>query len=80
MSKYEPLRRYLDTYTITLTYQEIEEILGFKLPDSAYIHSAWWDNGTGNHVQTEGWVDAGWKVVKKDLGKSITFQKYSEDI
>lgn len=77
MSKYEPLKRYLDTVRITLTYKEIEEILGTKLPESAYTHGAWWDNTTGNHVQHRAWVDAGWKVVEKKLGEAITFQKYS---
>lgn len=79
MSKYDPLRKHLDTYTITLTYEELEKILGFKLPDSAYKYEAWWDNGIGSHTQTQGWVAAGWKVVKKDLGNSITFQKNSEE-
>ncbi|WP_379143584.1 hypothetical protein [Paenibacillus sp. sgz500992] len=79
MSKYEPLRKYLDTATLTLSYDEIEEILGFKLPQSAYIHDAWWDNSTKSHTQTHGWIESGWIVVEKQLGVSITFQKRSSE-
>lgn len=78
-SKYDPLKTYLDTYCITLTYQEIEEILGFKLPDSAYNYSEWWDNWTENRSQNKAWMDSGWKVVKVDLCNSITFQKRNSD-
>lgn len=79
MGQYEPLRKHLDNLKITLTFKEIEEILGFKLPPSAYKYEAWWDNTTGNHTQRKGWIDAGWKVVERDLGKTITFQKYRDD-
>lgn len=73
--KYDPLYSYLNTVRITLSYKEIEEILGTSLPPSAYEHSEWWDNNTGSRPQNRAWLDAGWKVVKRDLGKSITFEK-----
>lgn len=73
--KYDPLYRYLNTARITLTYKEIEEMLGESLPKSAYEHSEWWDNNTGSRSQNRAWLDAGWRVAKKDLGKSITFEK-----
>jgi hypothetical protein len=57
MSKYTPLRNYLqslppDTRTKTMTFTQIEEILNDKLPRSAHEHQAWWANETnGPHVQ-----------------------------
>ena len=47
MSKYDPLNRVLSqqsTDRITLTFSEIEAILGFTLPASAHRHTAWWSN------------------------------------
>lgn len=47
MSKYDPLNRFLSqqsTDRITLTFSEIEAILGFTLPASAHRHTAWWSN------------------------------------
>jgi len=58
----------------TLSYDKIEEILGSKLPQSAYKYRAWWDNGR-SHSQSNAWLNAGWKVSSVVLGKSITFRK-----
>jgi hypothetical protein len=57
---------------ITLTYPEIEKILGFKLPDSAYKYQPWWANDT-THSQAKAWLNADWRVVRVNLGKSTKF-------
>jgi len=47
MQKYRPLGDYLlrqSTVTVSLTFQEMENVLGFALPPSAYSHRAWWAN------------------------------------
>jgi hypothetical protein len=47
MQKYRPLGDYLvkqNEVSVSLTFQEIEQILGFTLPLSAYNHRAWWAN------------------------------------
>lgn len=49
MSKYDPLQSYLrdaaaHTADITLTFQQVEDILRFDLPRSAHEHRAWWAN------------------------------------
>lgn len=73
---YKPLEDFLKSeVTVTLSYTEIETILGFELPPSAYKHSAWWDNNTHNHYQMWSWANAGWAVVKVDLGKQVTLRK-----
>jgi len=61
---------------ITLTYTEIEKVLGFKLPDSAYKYRPWWANDT-THSQAKAWLDADWRVVQVNLGKSV---KFSTDV
>ena len=71
--KYIPLEIYLSElpgsmYEITLTFKEIEEILAFKLPSSAYEDRRWWDHETeGNHVSKRALANAGWKIVSLDV-------------
>ncbi|MBY0217772.1 hypothetical protein [Paenibacillus illinoisensis] len=72
-SKYFPLENYLNQVSITLTYLELEEILGFKLPPTAYKREQWWENNTMHHPQANSWLNAGWKVERVSLGKEVTF-------
>ncbi|WP_145047873.1 hypothetical protein [Paenibacillus xylanexedens] len=72
-SKYFPLENYLNQVSITLTYSELEEILGFVLPKTAYKREQWWENNTMNHTQANSWLNAGWKVEKVNLGVDVTF-------
>jgi len=72
MSKYEPLRNYLENlaatnqFQVTLSFEELEGILGFSLCDSAHEHQPWWGNDR-THPQARAWLDAGWQCVDKDL-------------
>lgn len=72
-SKYFPLENYLNQVSITLTYAELEEILGFTLPPTAYNREQWWVNNSNNHTQALSWLNAGWKVDNVILGKNVTF-------
>ncbi|MFN0194671.1 MAG: hypothetical protein ACKVP5_22295 [Aestuariivirga sp.] len=49
---------------ITLRFQEIEPIVGARLPPSAYNHREWWSNQSdvSNRPQARSWIDAGFKV------------------
>ncbi|WP_226087492.1 hypothetical protein [Mesobacillus sp. S13] len=76
--KYLPIYNYLCSIKkkeTTLSFKEIEELLGFPLPKSAYIHNAWWANDIGNHTQAKSWLMAGWKTKNVDLRKTVTFIK-----
>ena len=45
--KYKALYEYLDNRyanTVVLTFAQIEDLLGFTLPDSARVDHAWWAN------------------------------------
>lgn len=71
MRKYRPLGEYLvkqHEVVVSLTFQQIEQILGFALPPSAYSHRAWWANSP-SHPQAGSWLNVGWKVSKVDLEK-----------
>ena len=71
--KYAPLENYLrdippDQKEVSLSFEQIEEILNAQLPSSAYEDQRWWDHETeGNHVTTRAWANAGWKVESVDV-------------
>lgn len=77
MSKYDPLYNYLSNMggkKVTLTIQQIEDILNFKLPVSAYSYPQWWSNSkTKAHPYCRSWLDAGYRTVdvKNTLGKQV---------
>jgi len=71
--KYAALFEHLaerDDDLIELTFPELEQILGFKLPDSAYLYRPWWANqAKSGHSQAMAWDAAGWKTKLVDLEK-----------
>jgi len=79
MSKYESLSQFLASAqgaTKRLSFAEIERILGFKLPKSAYKHEAWWSNNATGHSHARAWLEAGWRTEGVDLaGRKVTFQR-----
>lgn len=51
------------------SFREIEDVLGFELPDSARLHRPWWANqspGSG-HSQALAWGAAGWETCEVDM-------------
>ncbi len=61
------------------TFSEIEQILGVKLPASAYRYPAWWANeARPNSNYKRMWVSAGWRTTDLDLeGRRISFVRVS---
>jgi hypothetical protein len=79
MSRYEPLAQFLGKRpkkSWRAGFADIENVLGFRLPASAYRHAAWWANQNGpGHSQTSGWRAVGWRTAKVDLDrKEVTFE------
>ncbi|MEY2397454.1 MAG: hypothetical protein QOJ00_628 [Actinomycetota bacterium] len=70
-SKYDPLRAYLEQRpdnAVRMTFRQVEDVLGTKLPGSARRYAFWWANDrTGNHAQAAAWMRAGRRVAKIDL-------------
>lgn len=78
MKKYDPLMIMLDKCgkeSITLSYEEIEIIIGDKLPNTAYKKKEWWSNNDISHSQSSAWSDVGYRTTNIVLGESITFIK-----
>ena len=83
MSKYEPLQDYLGEKAeseIPMTFEAIEEVIGAKLPPSAFDHRAWWSNNPSNSVITHAWLNAGYKSAEVDMtGRKLVFRKSGPD-
>lgn len=77
--KYELLLHFFKEQTsqyVVLTFDELEEILGFKLPKSAYVYSEWWSPNGHHHCQA--WLQSGYDVINIKEGicnKKITFYR-----
>jgi hypothetical protein len=73
--KYTPLETYLrdlpaEKSEVTLSFEEIERIIGANLPSSAYEYQQWWDHEKeGNHVNARAWTNAGWRVEHVDFDR-----------
>jgi hypothetical protein len=79
VSKYDSLRDYLKKQNqreLILSFEQIEEILGFALPRSAQ-RAEWWGEDSPEHprLQREAIRDAGYDARRQPDGKSVLFRK-----
>lgn len=77
-SVYEPLRAHLlsvNDPVVTMSFGEIELVLGRQLPASARTYPAWWANErTQTHNHARAWLDAGRQTEHVDLnGARVSF-------
>jgi hypothetical protein len=82
MSKYEPLAVFLRSQRIsevTLTFADIERIVGAKLPPKAQHQRAWWSNNPSNNVMTKVWLAAGFRSEQVDLAaRRLVFRRVEQ--
>lgn len=81
MNKYDPLRDYLKKekrIDFILTFEEIEDILGFALPRSAQ-RAEWWDDDSPHHpkAQRQAVRDGGYDSRRVSEGMKVRFRKTS---
>jgi hypothetical protein len=84
-SKYTPLGNYLSQQRgsrCTLSFSDVERILGEDLPPSARTTRQWWQNSTMSHRRrlqaTHGWQGVGWSTTEVDMAKEdVTFVRTS---
>ena len=78
---YEPLRTHLRRAKgeeVSLSFGDVERVLGRSLPASAHNHRAWWANHAGTHSHARSWLEVGWKVSEVNLtAKRVVFRKAS---
>lgn len=77
MGKYTSLEKMLSSSAqdeVNMAFAELETVLGFPLPASAYNHRPWWANG--GHSQAFAWLNAGYKVAQVDFqNRMVHFRK-----
>jgi hypothetical protein len=77
MAKYDKLTQWLRKPKLPLGFDEIEEIIGDKLPASAMQYRPWWGNeANAESRHCRAWLDAGWQVDSVDLkNRRVVFRK-----
>jgi hypothetical protein len=59
---------------ITMTFGEIEAVLGRNLPATARKRTAWWSNNAEGHVQALAWLNSSYRTADLDLAAGrVTF-------
>ena len=81
MNKYDPLRDYLKQQKMAdfiLSFEEIEDILGFALPRAAH-RAEWWDDDSPHHpkLQRQAVRDGGYSTRRLPEGGKVRFLKTS---
>lgn len=83
-SRYAPLAIWLYSRPpvedrVQLDFHEVADIIEEELPESAYTHRAWWANDSVGHVQSQQWLDAGWRVAQINMtDEKVTFARIRE--
>lgn len=82
MSKYAALETYLlesGQEVVSMTFGDVERVIGADLPPSAFKHRPWWSNNPSNSVITNSWLKAGYKTENVDMaGQKLIFVKAAQ--
>lgn len=66
--------RYADT--VVLTFAEIEDLLGFALPQPARVEAGWWANGDDNpSPQSRVWTQASRRATPNLFARTVAFER-----
>ena len=71
-SRYAPLAVYLrksGRAEIPMTFDDIEKVIGSKLPPRASTHRAWFSNNPTSNPMTRAWLTAGYRSADVDMTK-----------
>lgn len=83
MPKYTPLEAYLENQRlaeVSMTFANVERVLGAPLPRSAFEHRPWWANETHGHVHAKAWLNAGYETAQVDMeGRKLVFRRIKQD-
>jgi hypothetical protein len=79
--EYRALHKYLDdryANTVVLTFAQIEDLLGFTLPDLARHQKEWWanaDDTTTPAAQSRSWMQASRTATPNLLARTVAFER-----
>jgi hypothetical protein len=78
---YRSLHKYLDgryADTVVLKFAEIEDLLGFALPDGARLRQDWWANADANgepSTQSRSWIHASRTAKANLVAQTVVFER-----
>jgi hypothetical protein len=81
--KYLLLYKYLENRyanMVVLTFAEIEDLLGFALPDQARLDRAWWtgaDSNAADPNHSDSWKLASRTATPNLLARTVAFERAS---
>jgi hypothetical protein len=81
--EYRLLNKYLRERfadRVVLTFSEIEDLLGFSLPEPARLHLEWWSTAKvseGGSAQAEAWTLASRTAVVNLSSQRVVFDRQS---
>ena len=81
VGEYRPLEKYLDERfadTVVLRFGEIEDLVGFALPEEARVELTWWataEAGGAQSVQSRAWVRANRSAVANMNAQTVMFER-----
>jgi hypothetical protein len=67
--------------TVVLTFAEIEDLLGFALPDLARLHQEWWTNADPNTDRpnhSDSWILASRTARPNLLARTVVFERVAQ--
>ena len=73
--------RYADM--VVLTFSQLEDLLGFPLPDSARTQKEWWTNPEsdgGTSSCAGAWILAGRTATPNLMARTVTFERSIESL
>jgi len=82
-AEYLSLHKYLDgryANTVVLTFAEIEDLLGFALPDLARLEQEWWANADADSApsaHSRSWIQASRTAKPNLLAQTVVFERAS---
>jgi hypothetical protein len=79
--EYVLLYNYLENRyanTVVLTFAQIEDLLGFVLPEQARLHQEWWTNAIKNPVApdySDSWILARRTAIPNLVAQIVVFER-----
>ncbi len=81
--QYRLLYKYLENRyadTVVLTFAEIEDLLGFTLPDQARLRQEWWTHAERSAAAShysDSWILASRTAMPNMLAQTVVFERAS---
>lgn len=83
IGKFQFLYKYLEgryADTVVLTFRQIEDLLGFALPDLARTDPTWWTNAAGSGAEprfSDAWTLASRTATPNLSARNVVFERTS---